>query len=81
MISETASFYNALLTHYLSQRHEALAVLKLYMTKPSAVGEHSDLLEDMKKWTSKLADAEEALEVLTKYFKMDEVSKGEEKDE
>ena len=61
-------FYRALKTYYQAQKEEALVVLKLYMSAPVAVADHSSILNDMKEWTQKLADAEDALAVLQKHF-------------
>tara|TARA_Y100000310_G_scaffold206673_1_gene207107 strand:+ start:532 stop:795 length:264 start_codon:yes stop_codon:yes gene_type:complete len=62
------SFYFALKSYYNSQKHEALGVLKLYITNPLAVSDHSNFLEDMKEATRKLAEADEALKTLNNYF-------------
>jgi len=32
------------------------------------IGEHSDLLTEVKKWTSSLAEAEDCLETLRRHF-------------
>tara|TARA_Y100000034_G_scaffold131655_2_gene192892 strand:- start:796 stop:1038 length:243 start_codon:yes stop_codon:yes gene_type:complete len=66
----TAGFdlYQALKAYYESQRQESLAILKLCITSPAAIGEHTNLLQDMKEWTKKLAEAEESLAVLEKHF-------------
>ena len=64
-------FYKALKTHYESQRQEALATLDLYFTKSVGIGEHSNILNEFKEWTHKLCEADEALEVLEKYFEND----------
>ena len=56
--------YKALLAHFQAQREEALALLALYMGSPQAVADHSNILEEMIKWTKKLSEAEESLECL-----------------
>ena len=66
------NFYEALVAHYESQKKEALATLKLCITTPVAVGDHSNLLGDMKMWTQKLAEAEDCLRVLQEYFVVQE---------
>lgn len=61
-------FYQALRTYYQGQKEEAIAVLRLYINAPVAVADHSSILNDMKEWTQKLADAEDAIAVLEKHF-------------
>ena len=56
--------YKALVAHFQAQREEALAVLALYMSNPQAVADHSNILEELVKWTKKLSEAEESLECL-----------------
>jgi len=43
----------------------------LYFLKSVGIGEHSNLLNEINEWTSKLAEAEENLQVLVKYFEDD----------
>jgi len=61
-------FYDALIAYYESEKKEALAVLKLYMTNAVGIADHSSILDDMKTWTKRLAEAEDGLAVLNKYF-------------
>jgi hypothetical protein len=56
--------YKALVAHFQAQREEALALIGLYMGNPQAVADHSNILEELVKWTKKLSDAEESLECL-----------------
>ena len=56
--------YKALIAHFQAQREEALALLGLYIGNPQAVADHSNILEEMVKWTKKLSEAEESLECL-----------------
>tara|TARA_Y100000310_G_C20614398_1_gene779829 strand:+ start:558 stop:812 length:255 start_codon:yes stop_codon:yes gene_type:complete len=60
--------YQALMAHYESQKRESLAILKLYFSRPVGIGDHSNLLDDMKEWTSKLSEAEECIKVLGAHF-------------
>tara|TARA_R100000426_G_C4783022_1_gene95465 strand:+ start:380 stop:595 length:216 start_codon:yes stop_codon:yes gene_type:complete len=64
-------FYLALKRHYEAQKDEALATLDLYFTNSVGIGEHSNILNEFKEWTHKLCEADEALEVLEKYFEND----------
>ncbi len=60
--------YKALISHYNAQKDEALAIIETYLTKSVGIGDHSNLLDEIKKWTALLAEADEALCVLEKYF-------------
>ena len=71
MSAKDTKFYKALKQHYLAQKDEALATLDLYFTKTVGIGEHSNILNEFKEWTHKLCEADEALEVLEKYFEND----------
>ena len=53
---------------YQAQRTEALAHLDLLFNDATMIGEHSDLLAEVKKWTESLAQAEENLETLKRNF-------------
>ena len=53
---------------YQAQRTEALAHLDLLFNDATMIGEHSDLLNEVKKWTESLSQAEENLETLKRNF-------------
>ena len=58
----------AALTHYQAKRDEALAVMEVYFQRPAGIGEHSDLLAEISKWTEVLANADDCLQALTSHF-------------
>ena len=58
----------AAIDHYHAQRTEALAHLDLLFNDATMIGEHTDLLTEVKKWTESLAQAEENLQVLRDNF-------------
>ena len=58
----------AALDSYQAQRTEALAHLDLLFNDATMIGEHTDLLTEVKKWTERLAQAEENLNVLRENF-------------
>jgi len=62
------SLYGALMAHYEAQRAEARAILEVYFNNSVGIGEHSNILEEMKEWTAKLAAAEEAMTTLERNF-------------
>ena len=53
---------------YQAQRTEALAHLDLLFNDATMIGEHTDLLTEVKKWTESLSQAEENLETLKRNF-------------
>tara|TARA_Y100000310_G_C19949725_1_gene476275 strand:- start:113 stop:334 length:222 start_codon:yes stop_codon:yes gene_type:complete len=62
------AFYKALVSHYEAERDEAVAILEVYFNNSIGIGEHSNILDELKKWVTKLSDAREALDVLEKNF-------------
>ena len=58
----------AAMDNYQAQKTEALAHLDLLFNDAKMIGEHSDLLAEVKKWTESLAQAEESLQVLRENF-------------
>ena len=42
--------------------------MEVYFNNAVGIGEHSSILNELKKWTSKLTEAEEAIDSLQKNF-------------
>ena len=61
-------FYRAAIKSFEAQREEAIATLQLYFQHSVGIADHSDILNEIKKWTTKLAEAQENLKVLREYF-------------
>ena len=68
MISSDNHFYRAANSSKCNQREEAIATLELYLQHSVGIADHSNILEEIKKWTSKLAEAQENLKVLKEFF-------------
>ena len=60
----------AAIDNYQAQRTEALAHLDILFNDATAIGEHTDLLTEVKKWTESLATAEDCLGTLDKNFEI-----------
>ena len=58
----------AAIDSYQAQKTEALAHLDLLFNDATMIGEHTDLLSEVKKWTESLSQAEENLETLKRNF-------------
>ena len=58
----------AAIDSYQAQKTEALAHLDILFNDAVGIGEHTDLLAEVKKWTESLAQAEENLETLKRNF-------------
>ena len=59
---------NAAKKKYEAQIEEALATLHIYFTNSVGIGEHSDLLLEIRKWTEILDNANSSLETLSNDF-------------
>tara|TARA_R110000803_G_scaffold20188_1_gene52208 strand:- start:629 stop:832 length:204 start_codon:yes stop_codon:yes gene_type:complete len=44
------------------------ANIEVYLTNPAGIGEHSDVMEAVQAELDKMAEADDRLEMLTKYF-------------
>ena len=58
----------AAIDSYQAQKTEALAHLDILFNDSVGIGEHTDLLTEVKKWTESLSQAEENLETLKRNF-------------
>lgn len=65
----------ALRHSYEAQISEAIATLELYFNKSVGIGEHSDILLELKKYTDLLDQADSKLSTLDKYFRADGTTK------
>ena len=65
---EMNQLIQAAIDSYQAQRTEALATLDLLFNDATVIGEHTDLLTEVKKWTESLANAEDCLETLKRNF-------------
>jgi len=61
-------FLRAALSHWEAQRDEAVATLELYFNGSVGIGEHSEILAEINKWTEKLSQADENIASLKGYF-------------
>ena len=62
----------AAIDSYQAQKTEALAHLDLLFNDATAIGEHTDLLTEVKKWTDSLSQAEDNLNVLRENFNVNQ---------
>ena len=61
----------AAIDSYQAQKTEALAHLDLLFNDAKMIGEHSDLLTEVKKWTDSLSQSEENLKTLRNNFEVE----------
>lgn len=61
-------FVKALNDYYVSQISEAVAVLNVYLNNSVGIGEHPDLLHEIKKYVDQLDSADSKLNTLQKYI-------------
>ena len=60
----------AAIDNYQAQKTEAMAHLDILFNDAVGIGEHTDLLAEVKKWTESLAQAEENLKTLRDTFEV-----------
>jgi hypothetical protein len=58
----------ALNDYYIAQISEAVATLNIYLNSSVGIGEHSDILTELKKYVDLLDDADSKLATLNKYI-------------
>jgi hypothetical protein len=63
--------YKAAVGHFEAQRDEAIATLEVYFNKAVGIGEHSELLTEINKWTERLSNANDCLGSLQDAFNAD----------
>ena len=61
------NFYKAAIAHWQSERLKAIATLRRLFTKSVGIGEHTEILTEIHKWTDLLSQAEENINSLEKY--------------
>jgi ABC-type uncharacterized transport system fused permease/ATPase subunit len=64
----TQQLFAAAMAKFAAQREEAKAILMTYFTNSVGIGDHSNHLDEIAKWTKALAEAEECLITLQKNF-------------
>ena len=64
--------YKAAYAKAVAQKEEALATLDIYFNNAAGIGEHPDLLTEVDKYVEMLESASGKLEVLNKYFMIEE---------
>tara|TARA_B100001996_G_scaffold376790_1_gene358494 strand:+ start:6225 stop:6440 length:216 start_codon:yes stop_codon:yes gene_type:complete len=68
MASTRLQTINALRTYYQGQIEKHKANVEIYLTNPVGIGEHSDILGAMEVEINMIAQWDERLQVLERYF-------------
>jgi len=61
-----SKFFKATVDHYEAKRSEALAILDVYFNHSVGIGEHSDLMDEIRKWTETLDQADSVLDTMAR---------------
>ena len=61
-------YITGILNKYIGLRDIAIADLSVYIENPVGVGEHSDIGDEIEKKLKKVADCNEMINTITKYF-------------
>jgi hypothetical protein len=68
--------YDATLMYYLSEKEKSLAHLEILFKNPCGIGEHSDILEEIKKWVEVGVNADDCINFLkTEFHIAEEIEK------
>ena len=59
-----SKYHKAAMSYFQAKVDEAEAVLHTYMHDSVGIGEHSEILKEIIKWTKELAEAQECLATL-----------------
>ena len=60
--------FNATLAKLSADREEALAVLEMLFNRSVGLGDHTNIVEEITKWSRKLADATGTIQTLSQTF-------------
>jgi hypothetical protein len=60
--------FNATLAKLSADREEALAVLEMLFNRSVGLGDHTNVVEEITKWSRKLSDATGTIQVLSQTF-------------
>ena len=60
--------FNATLAKLSADREEALAVLEMLFNRSVGLGDHTNVVEEITKWSGKLAEATGTIQVLSQTF-------------
>lgn len=63
-MTQAQQLLDALVKRYQAQKAEGIAILNLYTNQSVGVGEHPQILDEMDKAISKIAEAEEKINLI-----------------
>ena len=55
--------------YYIGERDKHVLDLEVYLSNPVAIGEHSDILEAIEKELAVIAEYEDQISIIRKYFR------------
>jgi len=64
LVDKNSLMYEAAVASFEAQEKQALATLEIYFNHAVGIGEHSNLLNEIKQATQKLSEAQECLRTL-----------------
>ena len=67
-MSDSNSMLQATIAYFEAQRLDAIATLNLYLHNAVGIGDHSNVVGEIKKLTRQLAEAEECIKTLQTNF-------------
>jgi|TARA_R100000008_G_C3585423_1_gene171879 hypothetical protein len=74
---QTQSLHSAIIGHYVAKKAEAIAMIELIYNNSTAIGDHTNILDELKKWVGILEKSESCINTLNGLFKEREANNAE----
>ena len=71
-MNQAKQLLDALVKRYIAEKAEGVALLNLYANQSVGVGEHPQILEEIDKAVSKIAEADEKMRLISEMLKSGE---------
>ena len=75
----TAQLISACRDKFSADRNAAIAEILVYLRNPVGIGEHGNLIDEIERLVDKAAAADERLEILDRYFRVQNPEEREER--
>jgi len=66
---QAKNLHSAIINHYIAKKAEAIAMLELIYNKSVSIGDHTNILDETKKWVEILEKSESCINTLNDLFR------------